>query len=281
MEYPALIERVVEFVVRLKTAGKKIAWTMHNRRPHHWPADEGRALYRAVAPHVDAAIHHSQWGMDLIRGELPYRDGCVHVVIPHAHFGEQMRIDATRESLEAKYNLPPCAIRFGVLGRYQPEKQVEMIVRAFRASARPDHQLVLTAYKKDTDLGDGGDPRIIRLPRDDWMQRHQIAEHNTLCDALISAHTGDTYLTSGVAADAIGAGLAMIGPPWEYFRETLGEASIEFDGSEAGLASLLASITPTQIGASKSATAPLRDRYDPQRIASMHLELFERLLARS
>jgi glycosyltransferase involved in cell wall biosynthesis len=277
--FPQYLERVVEFVQRLRERGTRLVWTMHNRRPHYLPADEGRALYRAVAPFADAAIHHSACGMRLMRSELPYRDDCVHVVIPHAHFGEQMHVDASRASLEAKYNLPPCAVRFGVLGRYQPEKQVELIVRAFRSAARADHQLVLTAYKKDVDLGDAGDARIIRLPRGDWMQRSEIAEHNAVCDALITAHTGDTYLTSGVAADAIGAGLAMLCPPWDYFREILGDASIEYDGTEAGLTALLASVKGSQIDASKQATAPLRDQYAPKRIAADHLELFERLLA--
>lgn len=279
MEYPALIQRVLELLASLKQAGKRIVWTMHNRRPHAWPEEHGRELYRLVAPQVDAVIHHSRWGMDLMRRELPYRNDAIHTIIPHPHFGRQMQIDATRAQLESKYNLPPCAVRLGVLGRYQPEKQVEMIVRAFRAAARPDHQLVLTAYKKDIDLGDAGDPRIIRLPRDDWMQRSDIAEHNKLCDVLVTAHTGDTYLTSGVAADAIGVGSAMICPPWEYFREIVGPASIEFDGTESGLASLLMSLTREQIDASKQSTAPLRDRYDPTPIAAAHLQMFQQLIA--
>jgi glycosyltransferase involved in cell wall biosynthesis len=278
MEYPALIDRVVLLVTRLRGAGKKIVWTMHNRRPHAWPPEDGRALYRAVAPLVDAAIHHSHCGMKLMLSELPYRPDCRHVVIPHGHFGQQMQIEATRASLEEKFKLQPCAIRFGVLGRYQPEKQIEQIIRAFRSVNRPDQQLVLTAYKEGIDLGDAGDSRIVRLPRNLWMTRSEIAEHNKLCDALVSAHTGDTYLTSGVAADAIGIGLAMVCPAWDYFREIVGKASIEYDGTEQGLSDLFASVTPDQIHQAQLATASLREAYSFDRVARLHFELFESLL---
>ncbi len=278
MEYPALIERIMLLLTRLRDAGKKIVWTMHNRRPHAWPAEDGRALYRAVAPLVDAAIHHSHCGMKLMLTELPYRPDCRHVVIPHGHFGAQMQIEATRASLEDKFKLQPCAIRFGVLGRYQPEKQVEQIIRAFRSVNRPDLQLVLTAYKEGIELGDAGDPRIVRLPREQWMTRSEIAEHNKVCDALVSAHTGDTYLTSGVAADAIGVGLAMVCPAWDYFREIVGKASIEYDGTEKSLADFFASVTPEQIHQAQRATAPLREAYSFDRVAKLHFGLFESLL---
>lgn len=279
MDYPALIERVVLLTTRLRQAGKKIVWTMHNRRPHSWSPEDGGALYRAVAPLVDAAIHHSQWGMKLMQSELPYRADCLHAVIPHGHFGAQMQIDATRETLEQKYDLKPCAIRFGVLGRYQPEKQIELIIRAFRRAKRPDQQLVLTAYKEGIDLGDAGDARIVRLPRDQWMLREQIAEHNKVCDALVTAHTGDTYLTSGIAADAIGLGLAMVCPAWAYFREIVSDAAIEYDGSEQSLCDFFASVTPEQIHQAQCATAPLREAYAFDRVAKQHLALFESLVS--
>jgi glycosyltransferase involved in cell wall biosynthesis len=245
-----------EFIEALGRSGARIVWTMHNRRPHYWDAERGRALYRAWARIVDGVIHHSQWGMNLMRSELPFREGARHVVVPHGHFGEQMRVGRSRVEIEAALGLPPCPMRFGIIGRWQKEKQVEMIIAAFQRAARPDQQLVLTAYTSGMEKP--ADPRVFFLPRNDWMLREEIAGHVRLCDALVSAHTGDTYLTSGVSADAIGAGIGMFAPHWDYFHETLGDAPFYHDNTEDSLAAAFASVTPAGIERARSAFRALQ-----------------------
>jgi len=224
---------------------------MHNRRPHYMEAERGRALYRAWARIADGVIHHSEWGMKVMRAELPFREDARHAVIPHGHFGEQMRLTRSRAEIEASLGVPPAPMRFGLMGRWQQEKQVELVIAAFMQAARPDQQLVLTAYKPGTEKP--ADPRIIYLPRGEWMVREEIAEHIHLCDALVSAHTGDTYLTSGVSADAIGAGIGMFVPHWEYFHETLGDAPFYHDNTQESLAASFASVTPADIERGKAA----------------------------
>jgi glycosyltransferase involved in cell wall biosynthesis len=270
----------VEMLAELrKQTGAKLLWTMHNRRPHAWPRERGRALYASIAPLVDAAIHHSRWGEQLIRAELPYRSDCIHAVIPHAHFGDAMRGAPSRDQLEAKFGLKPCAMRFGIIGRWQPEKQIEMMIRAFHAAARPDQQLVLTAYREDTDTL--ADDRIVKLPRKPWMERSEIAEYVGVCDAMLCAHTGDTYLTTGVPADALGMGQAVIANGWQYFREHCGDALIEHDGSEAGVARRLASLTPSELATAWRAAAGLRDVCSPSRVAALTLVILQQLTGRS
>jgi glycosyltransferase involved in cell wall biosynthesis len=248
--------RTLRFIEEMSNFGVRIVWTMHNRRPHAWEAERGKRLYRAWAPVVDGVIHHSAWGMNLMRSELPYNPHARHVVIPHGHFGEQMQISRSRSEIEASLGLPPCAMRFGITGRWQKEKQVELIMEAFQSAARPNQQLVLTAYKQDMVKPD--DPRIIFLPRKDWMLREEIAEHIRLCDALVSAHTGDTYLTSGLSADAVGAGLAMFVPHWEFFHETLGDAPVYHDNTLESLTAAFAVITPADIERGKAAFRALQ-----------------------
>src|SRR5690606_4202842 len=113
------------FLATLSKRPVKIVWTMHNRRPHHWDEARGLALYKAWAPLVHGVIHHSEWGMRLIREELPFRPDAKHVVVPHGHFGRQMPPVQSREELEALFKLPPCGMRLGVLGRPQKTKQID------------------------------------------------------------------------------------------------------------------------------------------------------------
>ena len=256
----ALDERILAYLEALGRAPAKVVWTMHNRRPHaaHWHGERGTRFYRAMAAIADGVIHHSHWGMDLMRAELPYKESALHAVIPHGHFGEQMHIPQTRADLEAAYGLAPTVLRFGVLGRPQPEKQVELIAAAFMKAARPDQQLVITAYPFELDVS--ADPRIILLPREPWLTRQTIAGHVKLCDALVSAHTGDTYLTSGTTADSIGLGIPTLTNDWGYMREILGDTAFYHENTVDSLAALFASITAEQIQAGKEATVALQTR---------------------
>ena len=263
------------FIGELGRSSARIVWTMHNRRPHLWESERGRKLYRAWARIADGVIHHSEWGMKLMCSELPFRTGAKHVVIPHGHFGAQMPPTRSRAELEALLGLSPCALRFGVLGRWQTEKQVEMIIAAFVKAARPGHQLIVTAHTPD--LAKPDDPRVIFLPRQDWMLRREIAVSTRVCDALVSAHTGDTYLTSGVSADAVGVGIPMVVPHWEYFHETLGEAAIYHDNTLESLAVLFAAITPAEVERGKLATQALQPKFAWPLLAEQTLAFYRSL----
>lgn len=264
-----------EFVQRLRTSGKKVVWTLHNRRPHGWVKDRGVELYRRWAPLADACLHHSQWGMELMKREYPFRADCLHVVVPHGHYGEQMRANETREELEREFGLPKCAIRIGVLGRYQKEKQVEMLIQAFLAAGRADAQLAITAYRNGVTLPDG--PGVYRLPRKDWMTRTEIARHTKVCDVLLAAHTGDTYLTSGLVGDAVGMGITMLVPEWEFFREIMGDAAIYHDNTQDGIAAAIAALTAEKVEAAKSKSRALYDAYDWRTLSPKVWELLRRV----
>jgi len=269
--------RYLAFVADLGRSGVKIVWTMHNRRPHTWAPARGRQLYRAWAAIADGVIHHSRWGLELMRTELPFKATARHVVIPHGHFGAQMPAQKTRADLEQEYGLPPCALRFGVLGRPQKEKQVDLIVRAFMMAARPDQQLFVTAHPIATDVS--ADPRVILAPREQWLTRASIAGHVQVCDALVSAHTGDTYLTSGTFADAIGAGIPMVANEWEFFREMLGDAAFYHDNTEAGLAQLFARLTGADIARGKAAFRALQPRFAWPGLAAQTLAVLRAVVA--
>ncbi|PTY02246.1 hypothetical protein DB346_09010 [Verrucomicrobia bacterium LW23] len=281
MPLPEFDARQLEFIRKVGESPVKVVWTMHNRRPHNpvWRGTRGDELYRAWAAVADAVIHHSNCGMELMRKELPYKPDAIHVVIPHGHYGAQMAVTQPRPALETLLGIPhaaPGQMRFGVLGRAQKEKQVDMIVRAFMRAARPDQLLLLTAHPYETDVT--GDPRIVLLPRNGWFTREIIAAQVHACDALVSAHLhGESYLTSGTIADSIGAGIPMLANDWNFFVETLGDSALWHNNTEDGLTELFRTVSHEDLQRCKAATAALGPRFAWQALAPRTLKLLRRL----
>ncbi|MEM7129776.1 MAG: glycosyltransferase [Chloroflexota bacterium] len=276
-------EKLLAFLEAVGRSPIRVVWTMHNRLPHKFQNERGKHLYQACAAIADGVIHHSQWGMEQMRAELHYKPSAHHVVIPHGHYGSQMPRLQTRSQLEADWGLPPCTMRFGVLGRAQPEKRVDLILQAFHRAGRPDQQLLVNAITPDTIIPD--DPRIIVLENkhhDTWLAREEIGRLLQVCDGLVSAHQGPSYLTSGLVADAIGMGIPMLVPKWPFYQEILGKAGLEYSGDEmnereAGLRMLFAEITPAQLAAGKEAAVALQEKYAWPKLAQQTIALFERI----
>jgi hypothetical protein len=276
-EFESYDTRNMKFIEALSRSGVKIVWTMHNRRPHHWDEERGRKLYEAWARVADGVIHHSEWGMKLIRAELPFRSEARHVVIPHGHFGARRIPPRSRAEIEAAFGLPNCAIRFGITGGWRKEKQAEMVMEAFTKAARPDQQLVITAYQPGTP--NPADPRIIFLPRGSYMSNEQVTDYNHLCDAFVSGHSGQrSYLTSGLLADAIGEGIPVVVPRWEFFIEMVGDAAIYHDATVESLAQLFASITVADIERGKAAFRALQPKFAWPALAAKTLALYRSLM---
>jgi hypothetical protein len=258
---------LIAFFQAIAASGRKIVWTMHNRRPHSWSKERGVRVYTALAQLVDACFHHSKWGESIMRRDYPFKATCKHYQLPHPHFGERMRIPQTRGELEKKYRLPPTAVRIGLLGRYQKEKQVEMILQAFAAADRPDVQLV---YNTHTQLpsprpeNPPAAPNIFRLEREQWMDRQTIGEHTRLCDLMVAAHTGDTYLTSGLIGDAMAMDIPMLVPHWEFFDEILGDAALYHGNTLESLTQTFRTLTPEMVAAARHKSIALAPRYAPE-----------------
>jgi hypothetical protein len=94
---------------------------------------------------------------------------------------------------------------------------------------------------------------------------------------LVCGHSGETYLTSGIPADAIGLGQAMFVPEWEYFREHLGDAAVYHDNTEATLTRLFMEFTVEQMRQKQAAMAALQDKYAQPALAQTMLDFFRSL----
>src|SRR5215207_8800485 len=169
----AHLRRTLQALDALERSGVIVAWTMHNRLPHFWPKAAGAALYRQMAMLAHVVIHHSEWGMREMTSRLVYRANAIHAVVPHGHYSEALAIDQDRLECERQMGLPPCALRFGIIGRPQPQKRVADIVRAFLAGAGTDRQLLVAAIGPGETLP--VDSRLAVRPRCRWLPRQQIA----------------------------------------------------------------------------------------------------------
>ncbi|NJD20912.1 MAG: glycosyltransferase family 4 protein [Gemmatimonadetes bacterium] len=272
-----LQRRYLAFIEDVGRSPIRVVWTVHNRRPHRGDPEWGGRLYRAWARVADAVIHQSRWGREVALGELPFPGGIRHEVIPHGHFGDLMPQLRSRAELERELGLPPCAMRFGALGQPLETKRVDLILRAFQRAGRPDQQLLVTAVTRDQAVP--ADPRIFVLSHEGWRARAEVAAHLHVCDALVCAHGGSAYLSSGQVGDAIGAGLPMLASPLGFFREAMGEACWSYDGTEAGLAALFVSLTAEEVARGKRASRKLRSACSWAHVARATLDVYRRVLA--
>jgi glycosyltransferase involved in cell wall biosynthesis len=271
-DYLALIAEVGQRPIR-------VVWTLHNRLPHRdaFDAETSIAIYRAWAETADALIHHSAWGRETMRADLPFRGDAHHTVIPHGHYGAVMAPDlpSSRHQAEARLGLSPSALRFGIIGRPQPEKQVGLIMKAFARTSQADRQLLVTALRPEDPVPQ--DRRIRPIPRTGWLSRATLTHQLAACDALIAATSGDRYLTSGQVADAVGLGIPMIVPEWSFFREILGDAAIVYGSSEDDLHQCLERLSPADVSRASAAARALQPTYAWDQLAQQTLALFERL----
>jgi glycosyltransferase involved in cell wall biosynthesis len=266
----------LRFLEQLQREKVKIVWTVSNRRPHiWWFKDHGLALYKAWARAAHAVVHLSHWGMDLVRGELPFRDDQVHVVIPLGHFGDLHPASGSRRALEEKLGLAPCRLRLGFTGRPQPLRGAPFVMEAFAACSRPDLQLLVTAIKPGDPRPD--DPRIHVFPFTGWRSRAEISDYLHVCDALTMAIEAPTYLSSATHCDALGVGIPMVVNDWPYFREILGDAALYFDGTRASLTRLFDRLGDDDLSRARAASLPLRERYTWAAAAEGYRSLFERI----
>jgi glycosyltransferase involved in cell wall biosynthesis len=271
-DYLALIAEIRQRPIR-------VVWTLHNRLPHRDAinAATSATIYRAWAETADALIHHSHWGLQTMKAEWQFRADARHAVIPHGHYGEVMGPDlpATRCEAEKRLGLSPSVLRFGVIGRPQPEKQVGLIMNAFTRTTQSDRELLVTALLPEDTVPE--DRRIRTIPRTGWLSRSTLTHQLTACDALIAANSGDRYLTSGQVADAIGLGIPMIVPEWEFFREILGDAAIVYGTTEDDLRRCLEGLSFAEIERAAAAARALQKNYAWEQLARQTLDLFEQL----
>lgn len=264
------------FLAALRRARVPVVWTQHNLVPHDRRTDM-RPLYQLWAGAASCVIHHSYWGMARATSVYRYRTGARHKVIHHPHYGPLVRIQETREAIEAAFGLRHNVLRLAVVGAPRPGKQATLAMQAVAAAGRRDLELRVFALTGDEPVPD--DPRVIatryrtvdRAEYDSWLRA---------CDALVMPFDPAAgLLTTGTAADAVAHGLPCLTSEWGYLTETLRDAAVVYGSTAADLASVLDGLTGTVLDKARTACRELREMYDPDRIATQTLTALREILS--
>lgn len=262
----------------LTEADVRLVWTQHNLVPHL--DGEWSELYALIAGRADGVVHHSAWGMERALARWPYREGCVHRVIPHGHWGnlapdhdDPAWRAARRAEAEAELDLAPCRLRLGIVGAPRRDKDVVGFAEAFAASGRDDLGLLVLSLAEGEAVPD--DPRITGRPYE-FVDRATYDRRLAAIDVLVLPFAPDgQMLTTGVAADAIAGGVPALVTSWPYLVESLGEAGLPLGDDAAAWTAAVDALDPAAVVGAADAARALRARHDWAVVAEQHLELLD------
>jgi glycosyltransferase involved in cell wall biosynthesis len=164
--------------------GARVAWTAHNARPHESRHPRLEAwFWSAVVRRVDAVIHPSMAGQQVVEALHPELARRPHAVVPLGHFRGTYPDTVSREEARAAFGISDRARVVAFLGLVRAYKNVPHLVRTVRALPREAGEVVLlvggaphTAALADEVREAAGRDPLVRLALehvpDDDVQRY-------------------------------------------------------------------------------------------------------------
>jgi hypothetical protein len=194
-----------------------------------------------------------------------------------AHWGPLMAgwdtID--RAAAERELGLGPCALRIGLVGAPRPGKDTQVVLDGVHASTRDDVQLLVLCHDGET-VPD--DPRITALPYAE-VPRDEYDRRLATIDVLVLPLEGGTYLTTGQAADAVGAGIPALISPWPYLAEALGGLAIPYGRTADDLAATIDGLDEAVLARARASVEERREALDWGRAAEATWALLDQVAA--
>lgn len=269
-------DRTREVIANLRAAGIPILWTQHNRKPHYF--SDARESYRIWCSEADGVIHHSRYGREVMEADYGYGDHTRHLVAPHGHWGqrlEPLRPAGGKAEAEESLGLSPAGLRLGIIGAPREEKNVQLVIDAVHACERDDVQLCVWSLAGE-ELPD--DDRIVVAEQYELVDLEVYARRLFSLDALVMPYR-EPMLTTGVAADAIGAGIGSVVSDWGYLDEALGPAGIPYGSTVEDLAACIDSLSDDELHSAGAAATALQADTDWSTVAETTYNFIEGLVA--
>ena len=189
-----------EALRRIHQAGRTIVWTQHNRYPHDRNAANAaayRQLYECFAAAADGVIHHSIWGEAQVVGDYTWSSGAVRAVIPFGYFPDSADGRLDRPTARRRVGLDESAFVLLTVGRIEPRKRLDLLVRAVGSLDDPSCRLVLVGQGErasvETLRAQGGGRVIDTGP----LSAEELAVYAHAADFLIFAPMEDQLTTGG------------------------------------------------------------------------------------
>lgn len=235
-------------LTRLKEAGIRLVWTVHNLLPHSTEDTNRPAygqLYECFARHADAAIHHSECGMRRTRDTYAFSSRCRHSIIRHGYFEDELSEKETSREARHKLGIRSDATVFLTVGRIDPRKSLEVLARAFLEVSDPALTLVL--------VGSGSNDYVETLRAEfagvvdvvfaGACTQADLSRYARASDALVFSPAAGEELTSGAPHLSQGFLLPQITTASPYTVEVLGGNAIYYDGTPVDLAARLRDVS--------------------------------------
>jgi beta-1,4-mannosyltransferase len=221
------IFRALRAVRRMKRAGTRVVWMVHNLHPHDlkgyrraaWPFIE-RFMYR----HSDGFMTLAPSTIDVVRRAHPAlaprpAAAALHPVYP------RIADLPDRASCRADLSLPDGTTVFALLGHLRPYKGAEALISAFRQDSDPNHRLLIAGRPITPDYGAqvaalaAADSRII--VRLGLLDEREFATCLGAVDFVILPY--HSSLHSGALVHALSYGRVVL-TPTAPFAEDVAEA---------------------------------------------------------
>ncbi|MHB1198218.1 MAG: glycosyltransferase family 4 protein [Polaromonas sp.] len=215
--------RWVALMTLVRMRGGKIVWTAHNLLPHDraaipWLDVLARRLVIAFSARI---MVHGQLAAECVTARFPAAAGKL-CLIPHGNWIDYYPLSMSRETARFKLGLPPDRFVFLFIGLCKPYKNLDGLVRAFRAAPADTFLLIAgkfpdkTYYEQVKELS-GGDQRIrieAGFVPDEMMQCYLLA-----CDVVVVPYR--EILTSGTAMLAMSFGRPVVSVALGFLKDVI------------------------------------------------------------
>jgi glycosyltransferase involved in cell wall biosynthesis len=209
-------------LVSAKALGYRIAWTIHQVRPHESGSPRiDRLGSRALAAASDVLLTHDGTTARRARQTLGRRAARVEIV-PHGSYVGFYPAGRSREAVRAELGIDVDSFTFLCFGDLRAYKEVELLLDAFAAADLPSATLVLAGGTRSERLAQlvreaEVDPRVRTLLG--FVPDSQVAELFGACDAAVLAR-GDGG-TSGSLILALSLGLPLVAARRPSYEELM------------------------------------------------------------
>jgi glycosyltransferase involved in cell wall biosynthesis len=207
--------RLVAYLLIARARGMRVVWTVHNLSSHErWHPLLEEVMWWCLTRLIHAHISLTAAAQTAAHRRFPVLRRVPGFVVAHGHFRDVLPRSVTREEARRRLAIPQGSVMVVFFGLIRAYKNVDLLVRTFRA-LRDDRLLLLVAGRPEPmSIGDqvassaAGDPRIrLRL---EFIPPAEVSVVLMAADLVVLPYRD--ILNSGTAILALSFGRPVLVP---------------------------------------------------------------------
>ena len=290
LSYPSALMAAVYVVAELllmalaRCRGTRVVWTIHDLGPHdsHHPWLEA-LFWPLFLPMVDGYITLSEHAREQAQKQFPILQTVPGAVVPHGHYRPAYPAPVSQAQARKEWEMPEDAPVAAYIGRIRPYKNVDALLRAFRAVDASEARLLVAGNPTSEHLAEqirtaaGADSRIQLALR--FIPEDEMPSVLAAADLVVLPY--DDILHSGSALLSLSFNRPVLVPERGAMTELRADVGEEWVYTYTG--TLTAGDVNATLRAARRddrpAQAPL-DHLDWDVLAGQTVALYERVLSR-